>query len=298
LRRVLTLGKAEGDEQEVLGFVSDAAFGPNGSVYVADAAQQRILAYDSTGRLLRALGRSGQGPGEFLLPWSLVVVADTLFVYDSRQGRISVLDTTGAFHRSFPPPSTFMRHIRAGPQGSLFLTIAADSFVVTRISSTGERLRQYVRRPPVEASVGPSGAPEPGPICLTGSGLTYANPWRYELVEVDLAPGARERTRRYRSNLLRPLQSGQARATRGGGILGLVCTPSHSIFGYIDLQTGLIHYDLFGGEGESLGRWRFSRDRGGDYPGFLVAMRGNKVLAFRSRPFPHASVWVLEPQGR
>jgi hypothetical protein len=79
-----------------------------------------------------------------------------------------------------------------------------------------------------------------------------------------------------------------------GGVLGLVCTDSQSLFGYVDKESGRIHYDVFDDGGHPLARWEFWRDQEPDYPGFLVDTRGGRLLAFRSRPFPQVGVWLIE----
>jgi len=293
LVRERTVGRPEGSEQEVLGFVSDAAFGPGGTVYVADASLQRIVVFSGDGRFLRTFGRSGMGPGELVSPTSLTFVGDTLFVYDARQGRISVFDTAGRSLRAFSSPSTYMRHIRAGPDQTLLMTLAADSFVIHQTRADGALVRRMIPRAPIEESLG-SDVPEPGPICVLADQLRYANPWLYELVDIDLTSGREIRALRYPSEVLRPVHSREAvpsPSVRGGAVLGLVCGERFSLIGYIDRTTGLIQYDLLDPSGTPLGRLRFARDGNDDYPGFVVDIDGDSVLAFRSRPFPQVSIW-------
>jgi hypothetical protein len=297
IRQVLTLGTADGDSTEVFGFVTDAAFGPRGSIYVADGGQRRIVAFDSSGRFLRSIGRPGQGPGEFLDPSSLAWIADTLFVYDGGQGRIIVLDTTGLFQRSFPSPSAWVDHVRPSARNTLLFTIAADSFVIHEVSTAGGTIGKYVRRPRVEETLPPEAIPAPGPTCASGTGFLYANHWRYELVRFAFPPGREVEARQYPSRLLRPRRpggAGTASVAPAGGVLGLVCTDSQSLFGYVDKESGRIHYDVFDDGGHPLARWEFWRDQEPDYPGFLVDTRGGRLLAFRSRPFPQVGVWLIE----
>ena len=297
LRRVMTLGSAEGSDSEILGAVMDAAFGPERSVYVADAGLKRVVVFDSVGTFLRSFGRSGQGPGEFVAPSSITLSGDTVFVYDSRQGRISALSSSGDFYRFVSPPSVWAQRLRSTRRNTLLLTIAADEHVVAEITTTGEKIRDHVPRPAIEATMSPEDVPEPGRVCVAGGDFVYANPWRYELVRIDLATGVERWTRQYPSDVLRPVlrdEDGASRAARGGGLLGLACTESLIVLAYIDLQSGTIRYDLLAPTGEPRGRLEYRREREEDYPGFIVDMTGDKLLAFRSRPFPQVSVWVIE----
>lgn len=67
-----------GDEALILShlFPNDIVADPQGHLWIVDARGYRVVEYDAAGRQLRALGRKGQGPGEFEYPAGLDVVAD------------------------------------------------------------------------------------------------------------------------------------------------------------------------------------------------------------------------------
>jgi hypothetical protein len=297
LRPVLTLGRPDGDSVEAFGFVTDAAFGLGDSIYVADAGQQRVLVFDGRGTFARSIGRAGQGPGEFLDPSSIALIADTLFVYDGRQGRVSVLSTTGTYYRAFPPPSAWATRVRASGRNTLLFTVAADSFIVHEMSTAGRAIQTYVPRPTVEARLPPEAIPGPGPVCGIGESFLYANVWRYEVVRVALGSTRELAAQQYPSGLLRPKpprDGAKGSVAPAGGHLGLVCSESIRLLGYLSLESGQIHYDLLDSRGYPIVRFQFARDGIQEYPGFLTDARANHVLAFRSRPYPQVGVWVVE----
>lgn len=96
LRRVVLLdrqGKGVGivgpDQlQRPTGLAWDAGAGV---LYVADTQAHQIKAFDVTGRLLRTLGRRGEGPGEFNFPTYLALARNGLVVSDTMNARIQVL---------------------------------------------------------------------------------------------------------------------------------------------------------------------------------------------------------------
>ncbi|MBE0565850.1 MAG: hypothetical protein IH621_07845 [Krumholzibacteria bacterium] len=70
----------------LLGFVSDVAIDASGDAYLLDGqlADVKVMAPD--GRLLRVLGRSGDGPGEFRAPGEVFFLPDSSLAVVSKMG--------------------------------------------------------------------------------------------------------------------------------------------------------------------------------------------------------------------
>jgi hypothetical protein len=75
-----------------------------GSVFGA----RELVRLDRHGTVLHRIGRQGDGPGEYRMPWRLLVSAkDTTYVEDFVTARVSVLDERDKFIRSYRvPPGT------------------------------------------------------------------------------------------------------------------------------------------------------------------------------------------------
>jgi hypothetical protein len=87
--------------------------------FVSVDGADHFLAYDSDGASLGAIGRRGQGPGEFLSATHVVAGAgDSVFVFDNRARRFSVLSPQLRFVRSAPIPRVFAA------------TVTSDGFIV------------------------------------------------------------------------------------------------------------------------------------------------------------------------
>lgn len=70
-------------------------------VYVVDAGSCRVLVFDLQGKFLRAVGRKGQGPGEFATPTGMCLTKDGGFaVADRDNNRIQLFGPDGKFSRS------------------------------------------------------------------------------------------------------------------------------------------------------------------------------------------------------
>jgi hypothetical protein len=66
-------------------------------IAVVDRATETIRVFDHSGRLVREIGRGGEGPGEFRQVNSVWIWRDTLVVADDRLGRVSYYDSAGRY---------------------------------------------------------------------------------------------------------------------------------------------------------------------------------------------------------
>jgi hypothetical protein len=101
--QVLDIGAVGGDGPDAFYQVADAALLSDGRIAVADRGSSEIRFFDATGSFLGAAGRRGGGPGEFLdIQQLLRGPLDSLFVYDGKAQRVSVLTGDGTIVRAVP----------------------------------------------------------------------------------------------------------------------------------------------------------------------------------------------------
>lgn len=75
-------------------------------IYIADSGNHRVLVFDFQGKLLKIIGRKGQGPGEFSRPTGLHILEDGgLAVADFRNRRIQIFGKDGEFVKSIKTKS-------------------------------------------------------------------------------------------------------------------------------------------------------------------------------------------------
>lgn len=79
----------KGELQRPVGLAFDAA---TRQLYVADTHAHDIKVFDAAGRLLRTLGRHGENPGEFNFPTYLALAKNELYVADTMNARVQVLE--------------------------------------------------------------------------------------------------------------------------------------------------------------------------------------------------------------
>jgi hypothetical protein len=67
----------------------------DGTIWVLDTGNFRVVAFDQQGNALREFGREGQGPGEFQRPTGFGVAGDRVVVSDTGTNRLSVFSGAG-----------------------------------------------------------------------------------------------------------------------------------------------------------------------------------------------------------
>ncbi|MYG50749.1 MAG: hypothetical protein F4164_15545 [Gemmatimonadales bacterium] len=121
------------DERVSFGSIIDVVAVPGG-YFVADGLDPRIVLLDEGLNPVRTMGREGEGPGEYRLPWHLSRADDRVLVHDSGNGRVTYLTLEGDFvaSRRFPGLAS---GIAGHPE--LGLLVAGDAFpdhYLTRVS--------------------------------------------------------------------------------------------------------------------------------------------------------------------
>ncbi len=92
----LVLGETSADPDAEFGDVRGAIASSDGRIAVADGYADAIRVFSPSGQLVRTIGRSGAGPGEFSDPVGLYLLeGDTLAVRDLATARITLFDFEG-----------------------------------------------------------------------------------------------------------------------------------------------------------------------------------------------------------
>lgn len=106
LRLPLLWSVVEGEHPtaDSLGKLTGIAMDANGTVYVSDFADHKLWVFDARGRSQRAIGRQGEGPGEFQSPTGIAIGPDyrlyvrdashvSRFIVDAATDRLSRFET-------------------------------------------------------------------------------------------------------------------------------------------------------------------------------------------------------------
>jgi DNA-binding beta-propeller fold protein YncE len=126
----------------------DAAFGPEGRIYVLDSGSSRVVILGPTGRYEGEFGGFGTlnpfsgheaswGEGLMNHPVGIDVDEDgSIYVADLRNGQIQVFDPDGVFVRRFPEPEDAAGEGTGEESGIAFTDVAAANGLVFAADST------------------------------------------------------------------------------------------------------------------------------------------------------------------
>lgn len=115
---VIDIGVVEGDPHYQLYRVFDALRVSDGRIAVVNQGSSEIRFFNAQGRYAGAVGREGDGPGEFRGVQAVWQDADSLLAWDDESQRFSVFRLDGSFVRAFPITPVLMNAPQVlGPVG-------------------------------------------------------------------------------------------------------------------------------------------------------------------------------------
>lgn len=104
-----SLGAEEESEESMLLEPTDVDADEVGNIYVLDRKAVQIKVFDSQGKFIRAIGKSGQGPGEFQRPaYFQVTPQDNILVSDYASKKITIFNLDGQFIRELSAGKMWM----------------------------------------------------------------------------------------------------------------------------------------------------------------------------------------------
>lgn len=92
---LIDLGAADAPDEYQFEYLVAAVHLPGQGFVIADRGRKQVLFYDARGNHLHSAGGPGEGPGEFRDIGALGRMGDSILAFDWRQGRLTVLDTSG-----------------------------------------------------------------------------------------------------------------------------------------------------------------------------------------------------------
>lgn len=105
LEKLWKLGGFSDNEDEFFGVIADIEIDDAGNVYLLDSQLAEVKIYDKDGNFINAIGREGEGPGEFRGPSAMFFTKNgNIAVVQTMPGKIVLLTPEGDPAGEFPIP--------------------------------------------------------------------------------------------------------------------------------------------------------------------------------------------------
>lgn len=131
-----------------------------GRLLVGDVSEGNVKLFDHAGRLLRIVGRQGEGPGEFTAPrFPRFGPGGRIYVADAQNPRIQVFDSAGTFLRGIRLDfAGGVEGFEPRADGTFLLAVHREESeaVLVEVDSTGRARREFLRI----GAVRPQGEPD------------------------------------------------------------------------------------------------------------------------------------------
>ena len=88
------------DSSYALTRIRDLEVADEGAIYVLQHLERSVKVFDSSGHLVRVIGRDGEGPGEFRSPHRMSWSGDIIGISDVRLGRLTMYTLDGRVQRT------------------------------------------------------------------------------------------------------------------------------------------------------------------------------------------------------
>jgi len=99
LEEELSIGEAEGSEEYMFSRIRDIAVDDRGYIYALDLKARHVKVYNEKGEYVRIIGKGGQGPGEFRIPFFILISPSKELVVTGMR-KVSYFKLDGEFIRS------------------------------------------------------------------------------------------------------------------------------------------------------------------------------------------------------
>jgi len=122
----LSIGETKGREDYMFSMIVSIDVDDEGNIYVLDIKETHIKVFNSDGRLMRIIGKKGQGPGEFQRPFTVQITAQNeVVVYDPMPRKLLFFSSEGEYKKSISIEKLFNPQI-LNSEGNIVSLVRID----------------------------------------------------------------------------------------------------------------------------------------------------------------------------
>ncbi len=143
IREILSIGVEDGDPNYLFAKPTNVVVDGKGNIYVIEMFAKQVRKYDKSGKYLVTIGRTGKGPGEYMMPsFGAVDRADNFYLFDYTTMRLSTFQPDGTFEGSFVP-GFLAGGICVSPKGEIVVCGIQDGKMLHQFDSKGKLISSF-----------------------------------------------------------------------------------------------------------------------------------------------------------
>lgn len=119
LEEELSIGEAEGREEYMFSRIRSIAVDDTGRIYVLDWKEIHVKVFDQNGTFIRTIGKKGQGPGEFIMPLSILITNQNELVVNDFRSRLAFFSLEGQFKKNIQMAKLRLSSVDIDSEGNI-----------------------------------------------------------------------------------------------------------------------------------------------------------------------------------
>jgi len=119
LEEELSIGEAEGREEYMFSGIRSMAVDDAGRIYVLDRKETHVKVFDRDGTYIRTIGKKGQGPGEFIMPLSVLITHQNELAVNDYRSRLAIFSLEGEFKKNIQIAKVGLSRIDIDSEGNI-----------------------------------------------------------------------------------------------------------------------------------------------------------------------------------
>jgi hypothetical protein len=175
------MGSDDDAPEYALGKIGQIVVRSDGSFFTYDWDDVQVRAYDARGRFVRAIGRKGQGPGEYLGAELMLVGDSLLLIGDFNNNRITTFGVDGRYRRQLLLPRRPFISVApvfsVGEDGHIHMAASRGVAALEGFNVPVQWLRLRLDGTIVDSMAAPPRRLQGRPfVLITGEGMRYSFP--------------------------------------------------------------------------------------------------------------------------
>jgi hypothetical protein len=140
-------------DSTLIGEITDMKVDKNGNIYIVDGLKMCFWIINGEGKILKKVGKRGEGQNEFLGPNCVDVDENSIVIGDDRLKRIKIFDLSGKYLKDFKV-NTSIGHIYVNNKKEIYIEYLSLTNVIDKYNYEGSLVNSFGNCPDILKNIG------------------------------------------------------------------------------------------------------------------------------------------------